>query len=261
MHIRCLYLLLQLNIGKNRINFGLIVVDMQNGFVSKGGSYDNLDMDVHNYQKIIPGIKELIGFCRREDIPIFYTEAIRESSGIDLLLNIHNILPKSREERLRNKKVPICVRGTWDAQTIDQIKPREEDHIILKRRDSAFQDTELRVWLQSIRVNTLIFCGIDTSICVESSLRDAFNLGYDVIVVSDATASGIKKHYETTIERIRDYYGIVVDFSNLQKIIKILEQINDGETEYGNETNERIIEFLERHNLIDIRKERRMTQN
>jgi ureidoacrylate peracid hydrolase len=233
---------------------------MQNGFVSKGGSYDKLDMSIENYRKIIPKIQELISFCREEDIPIFYTEAIREPSGIDLLLNIHNILPKSREERLRNKKVPICVRGTWDAKTIDEIKPTEEDHIILKRRDSAFQDTELRVWLQSIGVNTLIFCGIDTSICVESSLRDAFNLGYDIIVVSDATASGIKKHFETTIERIRDYYGIVVDFSNLQKMIKTLEQINNGDINYDNETNERIMEFLEKHDLIDVRTEKR-TQN
>jgi ureidoacrylate peracid hydrolase len=249
--------LLQINIGKNIVNLGLIVVDMQNGFVSKGGSYDKLDMSIGNYRKIIPKIQELISFCRGEDIPIFYTEAIREPSGIDLLLNIHNILPKSREERLQNKKVPICVRGTWDAQTIDEIKPTEEDHIILKRRDSAFQDTELRVWLQSIRVNTLIFCGIDTSICVESSLRDAFNLGYDIIVVSDATASGIKKHFETTIERIRDYYGIVIDFSNLQKMIKTLEQINNGDIKYDNETNERIMEFLEKHDLIDVRTEKR----
>ena len=156
--------------------------------------------------------------------------------------------------------MPICVRGTWDAQTIDEIKPTEEDHIILKRRDSAFQDTELRVWLQSIRVNTLIFCGIDASICVESSLRDAFDLGYDIIVVSDATASGIKKHYETTMERIRDFYGIVSDFSNLQKMIKTLEQINNGDIKYDNETNERIVEFLEKHDLIDVRTEKR-TQN
>ncbi len=249
--------MLQINIGKNIVNFGLIVVDMQNGFVSKGGSYDRLGMSIEGYQKAIPKIQELISFCREEYIPIFYTEAIREPSGIDLLLNVHNILPRSREERLQNKKIPICVRGTWDAQTIDEIKPTEKDHIILKRRDSAFQDTELRVWLQSIRVNTLIFCGIDTSICVESSLRDAFNLGYDVILVSDATASGISKHYETTIERIRDYYGIAIDCSHLRKMIKTLEQINDGETTFDNEANDRIIAFLEKHDLIDVRKEKR----
>src|SRR5215217_3216834 len=98
-------------------------------------------MNIENYQKVIPKIKELINFCRNEKIPIFYTEAIREPSGIDLLLNVHNILPRTREERLRNKNIQICVRGTWDAQTIDDIKPTNEDHIILKRRDSAFQDT------------------------------------------------------------------------------------------------------------------------
>jgi ureidoacrylate peracid hydrolase len=99
----------QLKIGRNPVNFGLIVVDMQNGFVSKGGSHYNLDMNVGNYQRFIPQVKELVGICRDEDIPIFYTEAMREPSGVDLLLNIHNILPRSREERLQNKKIPICV--------------------------------------------------------------------------------------------------------------------------------------------------------
>jgi ureidoacrylate peracid hydrolase len=91
------------------------------------------------------------------------------------LLNVHRILPKTREERL---KIPICVRGTWDAEIIDEIKPKESDHIIIKRRDLAFQDTELTVWLQSVGINTLIFCRVDTSICVKISLRDGFNLGY-----------------------------------------------------------------------------------
>ena len=247
--------MLQLKVGKNIVNFGLVIVDMQNGFVSSDGSYHKLGMNIENYQKVIPKIKELINFCRNENIPIFYTEAIREPSGIDLLLNIHNILPRTREERLRNKNIPICVRDTWDAQTLDEIKPTEMDHIVLKRRDSAFQDTELRMWLQSIHINTLIFCGIDTSICVESSLREAFNLGYDVILVSDATASGIVKHYETTIERVRDYYGIVTDTNNLEKIIKMLEQINDGNLKYDDTTKESISKFLEKHNLINIRKE------
>ena len=76
--------MLQINIGKNIVNFGLIVVDMQNGFVSKGGSYDRLGMSIEGYQKAIPKIQELISFCREEYIPIFYTEAIREPSRIDL---------------------------------------------------------------------------------------------------------------------------------------------------------------------------------
>ena len=62
----------------------------------------------------------------------------------------------------------------------------------------------------------------DTSICVETSLREAFNSGYDVIVVSDATASGIRKHYETTLERVRDYYGLVVDVERFYKMITSL---------------------------------------
>jgi ureidoacrylate peracid hydrolase len=133
--------------------------------------------------------------------------------------------------------------------TIDEIKPTEKDHVVIKRRDSAFQDTELRVWLQSARINTLIFCGV-TSICVETSLRDGFNMGYDVILIADATASAIKKHYDATLERVRDYYGIVTHLHELKEIIKILEQIRMGGTDYDAQSGH-IGEFLEKHNLID----------
>ena len=162
-------------------------------------------MNTPLYREIIPRVTQLIDSCKSFGIPVFFTEAVREASGIDLLTKIYILLPKSREERL---KIPICVRGTWDAQTIDELKPHnEEDHVIIKRRDSAFQDTELRVWLQSVGIYTLVFCGVDTSICVETSIRDAFNLGYDIILISDATASGTKSHYETTLAR----YGIITD--------------------------------------------------
>src|ERR687898_2285127 len=195
----------EVQLGKYVFNFGLLVVDMQNGFVSKGGSYDLLGMNTESYRKIVPKTKELIDFCRTNHIPIFYTEAVREPSGIDLLTRVHRILPKSREERI--KKTPICVRGTWDAQVIDEIKPTDSDHVIIKRRDSAFQDTEINLWFEALGINTIVFAGVDTSICVETSLRDAFNQGYDVILISDATASGNRDHYNTTLQRVRDYYG------------------------------------------------------
>jgi ureidoacrylate peracid hydrolase len=201
-----------------RINFGLIVVDMQNGFVARNGSYDKLGMNTPLYREIIPKVRELIDMCKSLSIPVFYTESVREASGIDLLTKVHTLLPKSREERL---KIPICVRGTWDAQTIDELRPREGegDHVIIKRRDSAFQDTELRVWLQSAGINVLIFCGVDTSICVEMSIRDAFNLGYDIVLISDATASGMKNHYETTLVRVRDYYGLAMNLERFSRQI------------------------------------------
>jgi ureidoacrylate peracid hydrolase len=195
------------------INPALLVIDVQNGFVSKGGSYDLLGMETTNYTKVIPKIRDLIIMCRNAGIPIFFTQAVREASGIDVLTNTHQILPKSREERIMKR--PICIRGTWDADIVDDIKPVDTDHIVIKRRDSAFHDTEIGVWLRSIRVDTLIICGIDTSICVETSLRDAFNIGYDIVLVSDATASSNIKHYESTLENVRDYYGIVLELKEL----------------------------------------------
>lgn len=199
------------------INPALIVIDVQNGFVSKGGSYDLLGMEVAHYKEVIPKIRDLIIMCRNAGIPVFYTQAVRESSGIDLLTKTHKILPKSREERIMKK--PICISGTWDADIVEDIKPMEGDHVVIKRRDSAFHDTEIGVWLRSIGVDTLIFCGIDTSICVETSLRDAFNLGYDTILVSDTTASSNRKHYESTIENVRDYYGIVIELRELDQYV------------------------------------------
>ena len=110
-----------MKIREYKINPALIVIDVQNGFVSKGGSYDLLKMDTSNYRAVIPVIKELIEISRAAGIPVFYTQAVRESSGIDLLTKTHKILPKSREERIMRK--PICVRGTWDAGIVDDIKP------------------------------------------------------------------------------------------------------------------------------------------
>ena len=229
----------------------LIVVDMQNGFVAKGGSYDRIGMNTPLYREIIPKLKDVIEFCRTMEIPVFYTEAVKESSGIDILTNVHNILPKSRQERL---KVPICIRGTWDGVTIDELKPKENDPVVIKRRDSAFQDTELRVWLQSLGINLLVFTGIDTSICVETSLREGFNIGYDVMIISDATASGDKRHYETTLERVRDYYGLVMDSERFRKAIATLDRIRKGQVDIRNMSEETVKAFLEEFDILDPRK-------
>lgn len=198
-----------MKIKNHEINPALLVIDMQNGFVSKGGSYDLMGLNVSKYSDVVPSLKLLIAFCRKVKVPIFYSQAVREESGIDLLTRSHRILPKSREERIKRR--PICIRGTWDAEIVQELKPNFDDHVVIKRRDSVFQDTEVEVWLRSLGIDSIIFAGIDTSICVESSLRDAFNHGYDVVLISDATASNNLNHYNSTLDNIRNYYGLVMN--------------------------------------------------
>ena len=200
-----------MKLKNHEINPALLVIDMQNGFVSRGGSYDLMGLNISKYSDVVPSLKQLIGFCRKVKIPIFYSQAVREESGIDLLTRSHRILPKSREERIKRR--PICIRGSWDAEIVEELKPNFDDHVVIKRRDSVFQDTEVEVWLRSLGIDSIIFAGIDTSICVESSLRDAFNHGYDIVLISDATASNNLNHYNSTLDNIRNYYGLVMNLN------------------------------------------------
>jgi len=191
-----------------RIRPALAIIDPQNGFMSPGGSFDKLGFDITKYQAIISTVQELRQRARTLKIPVFFSQAIRERSGVDMLSKQHKILPEKRRERI--KKVPLCIRNTWDSEIIDALKPCDDDLIVQKRRDSIFQDTEFELWLRALRVDTIIFAGIDTSICVESSLRDAFNRGLDIILLSDATASMHDDFHETTIKETKENFGLVM---------------------------------------------------
>lgn len=192
----------------------LVVIDMQNGFCTQGGSYDKFGGDFHKYRTIIPSIRVLIDCCHELHVPVFYTEQIREADGIDLLSRLHRIIPRGRLEFIESPP-PTCVRGTWDAATIDELAPTDKDHICQKRRDSAFQNSDLEMWLKSLGVDTLIFTGIDTCICVENSFREAFNKGYDIILIQDATASVWEDLHKATLQKARNSFGLVMDTEQL----------------------------------------------
>jgi ureidoacrylate peracid hydrolase len=201
----------------------LLVVDLQNGFCGIGGSFDKFGFDIKPYRSIIPNVRKLIDFMRGIGVPVYYAKAIREASGLDLLDRVHKILPQSRREKL--DEMHLCIRDTWDSEIVDEIKPEPEDYIVEKRRDSVFQDTEFELWLRSFGADTIIFSGIDTYICVESSIRDAFNKGYDVILAADCVASREPKLHEATLEQISEAYGLVLDSSLIIKMIKNKEII------------------------------------
>ena len=205
----------------------LLIIDMQNGYCTPGGSYEkyggNIGADLSAYRQITPNIARLLATSRELKIPIFYTQQVREESGIDLFTKLHRIIPERRAEFLR---IPAVVRGTWDAEIIDELQPTSGDHIVVKRRDSAFQDTELDLWLRSIYVDTIVCTGVDTAICVENTLTDAFNIGYDVILVEDATASSWQKIGQATIRKVAGSYGLVI---KTDRLIELLHSCKCGD--------------------------------
>jgi ureidoacrylate peracid hydrolase len=186
---------------------------MQNAYCSHGGSYENFGADISAYRRIIPNIKSIIEACHKLKIAVFFTQQVREASGIDLLTKRHRIIPKERLEYI--EKNPTCVRGSWDAAIIDELAPADDDHIVQKRRDSAFQDTEFELWLESIGADTIIFTGVDTCICVENSLREGFNKGWDIILVEDAVASSWQNLHEASLEMVRASFGLVLTTEQL----------------------------------------------
>ena len=196
----------------------LAVIDMQNGFCAQGGSYQKSGTDISIYRKIIPNVKKIIDVCHELRIPVFYTQQVREASGIDLLTRMHRIIPRRRLEFI--EKIHACVKGTWDAEIIDELLPTKDDHIVVKRRDSAFQDTEFELWLKSIGADTVIYTGIDTCICVENSVREGFNKGYDVILVEDAVASSWQELHKATLEKVRGSFGLVLTAERLIDMLR-----------------------------------------
>ncbi|MCL0091848.1 cysteine hydrolase [Dehalococcoidales bacterium] len=196
----------------------LVVIDMQNGFCAQGGSYQKFGEDISIYRKIIPNVKKIIDVCHQLGIPVFYTQQVREVSGIDLLTRIHRIIPRRRLEFI--EKVAACISGTWDAEIISELAPTKDDHIVVKRRDSAFQDTEFELWLKSLGADTIIYTGIDTCICVENSIREGFNKGYDVILVEDAVASSWPELHQATLDKVRGSFGLVLTTEQLINMLR-----------------------------------------
>ena len=207
-------------------SLALLIIDMQNGFCAQGGSYEKYGVTIgavpEAYQQIVPNIARLADTCRELGISIFYSQQVREESGIDLFTRLHRIVPERRAEYLR---IPACIRGTWDADIIDELKPKQGDHIVVKRRDSAFQDTELDLWLRSIYADTVIITGVDTAICVDNTLTEAFNIGYDVILVEDATASSWESIGKATVRKVAGSYGWVI---KTEKLVSLLHTCQWG---------------------------------
>jgi ureidoacrylate peracid hydrolase len=198
----------------------VIVVDMQNTFVRRGGIFDLAGFDVATIEKIIRPCRAIVRAAREKGIKVIYTQMgyrpdLSDSGAPDSpLWRKSRGLPLLRQRpELRDK---LYIYGTWGADIIEELKPQPGDIVIQKPKHDGFIGTNLDIVLRTYNIKYLVFTGTATNICVESTLRHAFFLEYFPILVADAVAQlGPGTTQEATIFNVRTIFGWVTTWQNL----------------------------------------------
>ncbi len=206
---------IEIDLGRS----AMVIVDMQNAFVARGGMFDLRGVDVTPIQKVIDPITKIYKKARKKMARVIYivhvlSPDLREV-GPDSSFWYKSVKFYREEPRWQDK---FIVRGTWGAEIVESLRPGEGDLIVEKPRFSAFFGTNLDTILKTHNLKYLFFTGCATNICIEASIRDAANLGYFPILISDASVNnGPSFTQESTLFNVKLCFGWVTDTENLLK--------------------------------------------
>lgn len=204
----------------------LIVVDMQNAFCKKGGLFEVVGMlDEAKTKRIIETDKKVIEASRRQGIKVIYLRmAYRpdlSNAGGPESPNYWKELGLVAVREHPEWKGRFLTIGSWDWEIIDELKPQPEDIAVDKNRYSGFANTELDAILRTLNIKYLVFIGIATNVCVESTLRAAYFHEYFPIIVSDGCGNiGPDYTQEATIWNVSTVFGWVTTSDDLVKALK-----------------------------------------
>jgi nicotinamidase-related amidase len=188
----------------------LLVIDMQNDFCAAGGYIDRvIKRDLSACQKVAGPIADLAAAARAAGVPVLW---LRANYARDLI-------PEPMRAKLERQGIAdvCCASGSWGADWYG-VRPDEGEPVIEKHCYSGFMGTDLHARLQKQNVRALVFAGVQTQVCVESTLRDAHSLGYYCVVPQDCVASHTPPAHEATLAGVRFLFGDVTTAAELKSI-------------------------------------------
>jgi len=146
----------------------------------------------------------LIDACRKRGIPVIYTTPVSRADGADVVL-----LPTDLSAETGVPSLTNCVEGSPDAGFPDEIAPRPEDYVYLKRRPSAFYGTGVAELLRTLKRTALVIGGGATNRGVETSVREAFSMDLDTVVVRECCWGGDAKAHAYSLDTSMKMYARV----------------------------------------------------
>jgi nicotinamidase-related amidase len=188
----------------------LVLIDIQNDFCDPQGGFGKLGNDVSMMPRMAERTRLLLEAARRRGILTLFVRATYDAEVLGA--------PLAETYHRRGFIEGQCAEGSWEADWYAGLAPdpgRPTEIAVTKHRFSAFWGTEIDLILRSNNIRTVVFTGVVTSGCVESTLRDAFFRDYQVVAVRDAVAEASVERHEASLRKIDQAFGIVRDATDV----------------------------------------------
>lgn len=203
---------------------GLVMIDFQRDFMEPGGFGETLGNDVGLLRAAIPAAERLLATFRKIGAPVIHT---RECHRPDL-----SDLPPSKRNRgsvsLRigdaGPMGRILISGEPGAEIIPELAPIAGEVVIDKPGKGAFYATDIDRVLRRLDLSQLVFAGVTTEVCVQTTMREANDRGYDCLLARDATESYFPSFKSSTVAMITAQGGIVGWAANVEAIVGALDE-------------------------------------
>jgi ureidoacrylate peracid hydrolase len=189
----------------------LLVIDLQNDFCSPAGLMASVGKDVSMMDKLIDKTKQFVGVCEDVGIPVFYMQQIYDRTKLTDL---------QKEQFDLDDKLIICdING--DGHKFYKLNP-PVDRVFPKYTYDTFSNPNVVRELAERGIKTLIVTGVSTQVCVETAIRNGFDMGYKIVVPHDlvATTSKTPGTQERTLHLVERTYGVVSDSAEIITILQ-----------------------------------------
>jgi biuret amidohydrolase len=200
----------------------LLLIDLQRDFLEPGGFGEMLGNDVSQLRRVIEPNRKLLAAWRAEGLAVMRT---REGHRPDL-----SDLPPAKRIRGRGKTRigddgpmgRILVRGEAGHDIIPELYPLPSEPVIDKPGKGAFFATDLHAILQNRGIRQLIVTGVTTEVCVNTTVREANDRGYDCLVPADCVGSYFPEFQTMGLQMIKAQGGIFGWVSDSERILEAL---------------------------------------
>jgi ureidoacrylate peracid hydrolase len=210
--------------GANIEKSALLIVDMQNDFLHRDGNFSHMarehpefGIDMPFLTGTIPNVKRLADTFRTAERPVVYLAHVLKADYSDAAFPYWRV---GIEPASGNRT--HCVEGTWGAQIIDDLRPEEGEHLVVKKGFGGFSNTPLDTVLRNLGVSTCVVSGVTTCVCVSSTIRGGVEYNYRMILVSDAVAEVDRTTHEAELQTMARLFA---DVKPTDEVIGMLDSI------------------------------------